>query len=189
MKRQADELIFHDRDEFRAWLTENAGTSAGVWLVFGKTAAVTTLSASEALEEALCFDWIDGQMKSVDETRYVKYFARRRTASVWSAKNKTLVSQLRERGLMATSGEQAVEVAVKNGQWQPQQRNEITTEQIEDLAERLKGLSPAYENFCAMSESVRRTYTRRYLSFKTEEARQRDFLKIVDRLNQNLKPM
>ncbi len=62
-------------------------------------------------------------------------------------------------------------------------------EQLSLLEEKLRDISPAYENFRAMSPSVRKTYTRRYLSFKSEEARERDFAKIVDRLNQNLKPM
>ncbi|WP_343381584.1 hypothetical protein [Candidatus Bathycorpusculum sp.] len=57
-----------------------------MWLVFGKTKAVITLSANDALEEALCFGWIDGQMKSIDETKYIKYFAQRRTKSPWSEK-------------------------------------------------------------------------------------------------------
>ena len=78
MKTDVPELIFKLRGDFRAWLCENAETSGGVWLVFGKIKAVATLTASDALEEALCFGWIDGQMQSVDNTKYLKYFARRR---------------------------------------------------------------------------------------------------------------
>lgn len=73
-----DNLRFETRQDFRAWLTENATTSEGVWLIFGKTKQVKTLKAGEALEEALCFGWIDGVMKKVDEHSYLKYFARRR---------------------------------------------------------------------------------------------------------------
>ena len=60
-------LLFEKREDFRTWLTENATTSGGVWLVFGKTKQVKSLKAGEALEEALCFGWIDGVMKKVDE--------------------------------------------------------------------------------------------------------------------------
>jgi len=189
MKADTPELVFKTRDDFRTWLSENAETSDGVWLVFGKTKALVTLSANDALEEALCFGWIDGQMKSIDSTKYLKYFAHRRSKSVWSDKNKKTVETLRKKKMMTELGEKAVEAAVKNGTWDASKSSLITDEQVEAFAEKLTGISPAYENFNQMPPSVRRTYTRRYLSFKSEEARQRDFVKIVDRLNKNLKPM
>ena len=189
MKVDIPELLFSIRDDFRAWLRDNSETSEGVWLVFGKTKAVVTLSANDALEEALCFGWIDGQIQSIDNTKYLKYFAKRRSKSVWSEKNKKIVDVLRQKGMMTELGENAVETAKKNGTWDTPKGNPITDEQIDALAEKLRGISPAYENFNNMSPPVRRTYTGRYLSFKTEEAQQRDFEKIIDRLNNNLKPM
>jgi uncharacterized protein YdeI (YjbR/CyaY-like superfamily) len=90
---------------------------------------------------------------------------------------------------MTDAGENAVKNAVKNGQWDAARSDRPTDEQIELLTEKLRGMSPAFENFCAMSPSVRKTYARRYLSFKSEEARERDFERIVDRLNKNMKPM
>ena len=189
MRSDIPELLFASRSNFRAWLQENAETSDGVWLVFGKTKALVTQSANDALEEALCFGWIDGQMKSIDETKYLKYFARRRAKSVWSEKNKKTVALLREKGIMTEQGEKAVEAAMMNGTWDAPKANPITDEQVEAFSQKLAGVSPAYENFNHMPPSVRRTYTGRYHSFKTEEARQKDFEKIVDRLNKNLKPM
>jgi len=189
MRTDIPELQFPSRSDFRAWLFENAETSDGVWLVFGKTKAVVTLTANDALEEALCYGWIDGQMKSIDNTKYLKYFARRRAKSIWSDKNKKTVEILREKGLMTELGEKAIETAKSNGMWDAQQRDPITDEQVEAFAEKLAGISPAYENFNNMSRSVRYAYTGRYRSFKNEEARQRDFAKIIDRLNKNLKPM
>ena len=94
MRADVPELLFSTRTDFRAWLNDNAEKSEGVWLVFGKTKTIVTLSANDALEEALCFGWIDGQMKSIDETMYHKYFAKRRAKSVWSDKNKKLVDRL-----------------------------------------------------------------------------------------------
>lgn len=189
MKANIPEFLFATRNDFRAWLQENAETSGGIWLVFGKTKAVVTLSANDALEEALCFGWIDGQMQSIDNNKYLKYFAKRRAKSVWSEKNKKTVEVLQNKGIMTKLGENAVEAAKKNGTWDAPKGNPITDEQIKAFTEKLIGISPAYENFCNMSPSVQRTYTGRYLSFKTEDARQRDFEKIVDRLNNNLRPM
>ena len=189
MKKGIPELIFTTRNDFRKWLNKNAETSDGVWLVFGKTKEVVTLTANDALEEALCFGWIDGQMKSIDVTKYVKYFTRRRTKSVWSEKNKKHVETLREKKLMTELGEKAVKAAVDNGIWNAAKPAPITDKQIDVFAKKLIGISPAYENFMNMPPSVRRTYTGRNLSFKSEEARQRDFEMIIDRLNNNLKPM
>ena len=189
MRKNVPEMQFPSRGNFRAWLQENAETSEGVWLAFGKTKNVVSLSANDALEEALCFGWIDGQLQSIDSTKYLKYFAKRRAKSVWSDKNKKLIETLRAKGIMTELGEKAVETAKKNGTWNAQKGNPITDEEIAMFTEKLAGLSPTFENFCNMSPSVRRTYTGRYLSFKTEDARQRDFEVIVERLNKNLKPM
>jgi uncharacterized protein YdeI (YjbR/CyaY-like superfamily) len=189
MKDQTPILTFPTRADFRSWLSENAETGGSVWLAFEKGKDSGTLSANDALEEALCFGWIDGQMRRVDDGVYHKYFAKRREKSVWSEKNKKLVETLRAKGIMTELGEQAVAAAKANGEWDAPKSAPVTEEQAGDLAAKLAGISPAYENFCKMSPSVQRTYTRRYLSFKTEGARARDFEKIVERLNQNLKPM
>ena len=189
MKSDTPELLFSCRENFREWLSKNAQASKGIWLVFGKTKAVLTLTATEALEEALCFGWIDGQMKSIDDTKYIKYFARRRAKSIWSEKNKKTVQALREKGLVTEPGEQAIALAIQNGTWAAQERKPITNEQIESLSKKLHGISPAYENFVKMSPSVKRTYTGAYLAPKSDDARQRSFDRIVDRLNKNLKPM
>ena len=189
MKADVPELLFSSRSDFHSWLRENAETSNGVWLAFGKTKAVVSITANDALEEALCFGWIDGQMKSIDHTKYLKYFTRRRAKSLWSDKNKKTVEMLREKGLMTELGEKNIENAKKNGTWDAPKRDAITDEQVETFAQKLIGISPAYENFNTMPRSVRFSYTGRYLSFKTEEAREKDFEKIVDRLNKNLKSM
>ena len=189
MKAERPELLFPSRDAFRAWLSENAESSDGVWLVFGKTKAVVTLSAKDALEEALCFGWIDGQINRIDDARYRKYFARRQAKSNWSEKNKKIVKTLYEKKLMTELGEMAIERAKKNGTWATRKSPQITEEQIIAFAEKLSGFIPACENFNNMSPSVRLTYTKGYYSYKTEEARERNFHKIVERLNKNLKPM
>jgi len=189
MKDSVPELLFPDRNDFREWLCENAETSGGVWLVFGKTKAVVTLTANDALEEALCFGWIDGQMKSLGNTKYIKYFARRRPKSSWSEKNKKIAETLIRKKLMTKSGKKAVETAKKNGTWELPKNDSITDKDVKELTKKLAGISPAHENFLNMPRSVKLTYTRRHLSFKSDEARQRDFVKIIERLNKNLKPM
>jgi uncharacterized protein YdeI (YjbR/CyaY-like superfamily) len=189
MRNDIPEVLFATRADFRSWLQENAATSEGVWLVFDKTKAAVSLSANDALEEALCFGWIDGQMQSINSAQYRKYFAKRRLKSVWSDKNKKTVEVLRGKGMMTELGENAVKAAMRHGAWDAPKSSLPTDGQVAEFTAKLQDRAPAYENFMKMPPSVRLTYTRRYLSFKTEEARQRDFEKIVDRLNQNLKPM
>jgi len=83
-------LTFTDRQAFREWLGKYGTESDGIWLLFSKTEDLVTLSAADALEEALCHGWIDGQVQSIDEKSYKKYFARRLPDSKWSVKNKGL---------------------------------------------------------------------------------------------------
>ena len=98
--------------------------------MFGKAKSVVTLSANDALEEALCFGWIDGQMQSIDSTKYHKYFAPRRKKSPWSDKNKKLTEVLRDKGIMTELGEKAIEEAKQNGMWDASKSAPVTEEQL-----------------------------------------------------------
>ncbi len=187
--KNADELIFKTRQDFRSWLEVNATSSDGVWLVFSKSKDFKTLTANDALEEALCYGWIDGVMKSIDDSRYIKYFAKRRPKSVWSNRNKTIIDSLLKQNLVTPLGLEAIQNAKLNGMWDASTAENATDDQIEILTLKLKAHPLAYENFMKMSFSVKRTYARRYFSFKTEASQLKDFDKIVDRLNKNLKPM
>lgn len=182
-------LKFSDRSEFRKWLSENCLSDDGVWLLFGKSGGPKTIKAAEALEEALCFGWIDGQMQRIDDKSYKKYFSMRRDNSKWSEKNKALVKSLEERGLMTDHGRRKIEEAKQNGQWNAPKSMDITEENIDRLSELLKEYEPAFTNFRAMSLSVKKTYTRAYLDAKTDAGREKRIAWMVDRLNKNLKPM
>ena len=183
------DLKFAGRAAFREWLCENCLSSGGVWLLLGKAGGPKTLKAEEALEEALCFGWIDGQMQSIDEKTYRKYFSPRREKSTWSEKNKALVKSLEDRGLMTEHGRRKIEEAKKNGQWSAPKAPAITEEQIAAVAALLEGHEPACTNFRAMSPSVQKTYTRAYLDAKTDAGREKRLAWMVNRLDQNLKPM
>ena len=184
-----DIMQFSNREDFRKWLNDHCQSSDGIWLLFGKSGGPKTLKAGEALEEALCFGWIDGQMQSIDDKTYQKYFSMRREKSKWSEKNKALVKTLEEKGLMTDFGRMKIEEAKKNGQWHAPKPAEITEEQSAGLFELLKDYEPACTNFTAMSLSVKKIYTRAYLDAKTDAGRKKRIEWMVDRLNKNLKPM
>lgn len=182
-------MLFETRTDFRNWLNDNCTSSSGIWLVFSKHASIKTLKASEALEEALCFGWIDGQIQSIDETKYLKYFSSRRKVSKWSEKNKNLVKELEAKGLMTDFGRSKIEEAKKNGMWDTPTPKPITDKQVQMLEELIKDIEPAYTNFNSMSPSVRRNYSGLYFDAKSDDAKKRRLQKIIDRLNLNLRPM
>lgn len=185
----SDILEFADREEFRKWLSAHCMSNDGVWLLFGKAGGPKTVKAGEALEEALCFGWIDGQMQNIDDKSYKKYFSMRREKSKWSEKNKALVKSLEERGIMTDFGRRKIEEARENGQWDAVRPAAVTEEQISVLSAVLERYEPAYTNFQAMSMSVKKTYTRAYFDAKTDAGREKRIAWMVDRLNKNLKPM
>lgn len=182
-------LQFSNREEFRKWLSAHCLSSDGIWLLFCKAGGPEKITASEALEEALCFGWIDGQIKNIDDKTYKKYFCLRKDNSKWSEKNKALVKQLEQQGIMTDHGRRKIEEAKQNGQWNAAKPAAITEEQIASIAAILKGSEPAYSNFMLMSPSVQKTYTRAYLDAKTDAGRIKRFSWMVERLNKNLKPM
>jgi uncharacterized protein YdeI (YjbR/CyaY-like superfamily) len=184
-----DQVLFETRTDFRNWLVDNCTKNNGVWLVFSKHSSLKTIKANEALEEALCFGWIDGQMQSIDDTKYLKYFSIRRKGSKWSDKNKNLAKELETKGLMTDFGRMKIAEAKKNGMWDVPKPEPVSEEKILVLTELLKDEEPAFTNFKAMSPSVRKTYTGLYFDAKSDDAKKRRLEKIIDRLNLNFKPM
>lgn len=182
-------MEFANREEFRNWLQAHSLSSTGIWILFGKSGGPKTIRPGEALEEALCFGWIDGQMQSIDDKTYRKYFSLRRKNSKWSPKNKALVKKLESLGSMTDYGRAKIEEAKQNGQWDAPAPVEVTQEEIAVLAGLLEENEPAHTNFLAMSQSVKKTYTRAFFDAKTQIGREKRLLWIVDRLNRNLKPM
>lgn len=182
-------LQFSNREEFREWLSGHCMSSDGVWLLFGKAGGPKTVKAGEALEEALCFGWIDGQMQSIDDHTYKKYFSQRREDSKWSEKNKALTEKLEKQGIMTDYGRSKIEEAKKDGRWNAAKPPAVTEEQIASLTALLEPYKPAHTNFLSMSLSVKKTYTRAYFDAKTDAGRTKRLEWMVDRLNRNLKPM
>ncbi|MFZ5354876.1 MAG: YdeI/OmpD-associated family protein [Bacillota bacterium] len=184
-----NQIQFETPEDFRKWLQVNCLSNEGIWLVFGKEGGPKTLTANEALEEALCFGWIDSQIKSIDDKTYIKYFAQRRKNTEWSAKNIALAEQLEAAGRMTDFGRAKIDEAKQNNCFKAKERLEITEDHINQFIDQIKNVEPAYSNFLGMSPSVKRVYASHYFDAKSEEVRIKRLHKIVERLNQNLKPM
>ncbi len=183
------QLLFANREKFRAWLSVNHNVSNGVYLVFSKVNTLKSLKPQEALEEALCFGWIDGLIKSLGSEKYLKKFTPRTKNSRWSELNRTIANRLIERGRMTEYGLAAITQAKAAGTWDTPKRATVADHQIEILVKALQGADLALANFNKMPLSVRRTYTAFYLDAKNEDTRIRRLGKIIERLNVNKRPM
>ena len=119
-----------DRAAWRAWLEEHHPEPDGVWVLMRKQATgdAGRLRYEEAVEEALCFGWVDSRAGKLDAARYLQFFSPRRAGSGWSRPNKERVARLRAAGLMAPAGEAAVAAAQADGSW-------TALDDVEDLVE------------------------------------------------------
>jgi uncharacterized protein YdeI (YjbR/CyaY-like superfamily) len=109
METEISTITPKSRQEWRDWLHNNHNTTHSVWLMyFKKKSANPTISYSDAVDEALCFGWIDHKAKPIDEERYIQYFCRRKATSVWSRVNKEKVERLVPDGLMTEAGYSAL---------------------------------------------------------------------------------
>jgi len=113
-------LTLHDKRAWRAWLDKNESLSDGIWLVLAKKGTIepTSLTYSEALEEALCSGWIDGQRKTVDEHTFKQRFTPRRKKSMWSQRNVGIVTRLIEEKRMRDRGQSEITHAKDDGRWE-----------------------------------------------------------------------
>jgi len=114
----ADRIELDDRAAWRNWLEQNHTRPAGVWLVTWKASARRPrVDYDAAVEEALCFGWVDSKSRSVDDDRTSLYFAPRKPKSAWSASNVARVERLEAAGLMRDAGRRAVAAAKEGGRW------------------------------------------------------------------------
>ena len=175
-----------DRATWRAWLEANHATATGVWLFMDRQEARRSLYEM-AVEEALCFGWIDSTAGRVDETRGKLYFAVRKSNSGWAATNKARIARLLADGLMAAPGLAAIERAKANGSWtllDSVERLEVP----QDLVAGLRARSPAEANFAAWPPSVRKQALTSIAQAKRPETRAERIRKIVDHAERNVRP-
>jgi uncharacterized protein YdeI (YjbR/CyaY-like superfamily) len=110
---------FEKAELLNDWLEKNHMNSSGIWLrIFKKNSGVLSVNYDQALDEALCFGWIDGQVKSYDELSYIQKFTPRRTRSMWSKRNIEHVKRLENEGRMRPSGIKEAEAAKTDGRWE-----------------------------------------------------------------------
>lgn len=166
-------LHFKNRTEFRNWLKKNYATSPGIWMVFYKNHTnMGGIKYNEALEELLCFGWIDSTVKRIDHQKYVRKFTPRRDTKKWSDINKKKVMELIEKGIMTEAGLNKIDVYLKTGKvdWKVNTSESKKISKIPDFI--IKALSenePALKNFNTLAPSYQKQYIVWITSAKREE--------------------
>lgn len=181
--------IFKDAQTWRYWLDQNHNKLNEAWLVIIKKASEQIgLRYEEALEEALCFGWIDGIMKSVDHDRFVLRFSPRKVKSIWSKKNKDKATQLITQGKMTAAGSEKIEEAKRYGSWDAAYTNKKRDEIPPDLKKALVKNPTAWAHFEGFANSYQNMYIGWVISAKTDKTRKKRIIDVVERSTLNIKP-
>ncbi len=181
-------LAFAKAREWRAWLEAHYRNRAEALLFISKKATPGGIHYEEALEEALCFGWIDGRVHAHDAHRFLVRFTPRKAESIWSESNHRRVERLIEAGRMAPAGLAGVETAKARGTWDDALRPSQVPSIPSDLKAALRAEPKAWANFQAWGKSYRAACVHWVTSAKKEETRKRHIRRIVLRARQDRRP-
>ncbi|GAA1661447.1 hypothetical protein GCM10010977_24510 [Citricoccus zhacaiensis] len=183
-------LIVEGVAAWREWLDAHEESSDGIWLLLAKKGATspTSLTYQQALREALCSGWIDGQSKSIDATTYRQRYTPRRKASMWSQRNVTLVAELIEQGRMRPRGQAEIDRAKSDGRWDRAYAGPATAEVPEDLASALAASPAAAATFATLNGQNRYAVLHRVLTAPSPTSRTNRLVKLVGMLERGETP-
>ena len=182
MNEEQDPICPKSKQECRQWLQKHHATEQSVWVKFYKKHAEgPTVTWSDAVDEALCFGWIDSKKVSIDSESYKQFFSRRKAKSIWSKVNKDKVAQLIKDGLMTEAGLASIELAKKNGSWTMYDQVEdlIVPDDLDKAFSKVPG---AKERFEALSRSAKKLHLFNIMMAKRPETRQKRIAEIVSTL-------
>lgn len=187
-KKEIETFYPTSQQQWRQWLEENHRSKQAVWLVhYKKKSGVPTISWSEAVDEALCFGWIDSVRKTLDSETFVQFFSKRKPNGTWSKVNKEKIRQLVEAGLMTQAGLESIETAKQNGSW-------TILDEVEelilpnDLEIEFNTQPGSKDFFLSLSRSVRKAMLQWLVLAKQPETRQKRIREIVELAAQKQKP-
>ena len=183
------ELYLKTRKEWRSWLEKNHGTAEEVWLkYYKKPSGKPRIPYNDAVEEALCFGWIDGKIKRINEDYYVQRFTPRRKGSRWSKYNIERIQRLIKEGRMDQAGLKAYQEALKKPELIYDNSADGDPEIPADLLEELSKNKTALNNFLKFTQSTRRIYIGWLISSKRPETRSKRISKIIGFAAKNIRP-
>jgi uncharacterized protein YdeI (YjbR/CyaY-like superfamily) len=178
------ELLVGDASEWRSWLSAHHADSLGVWLVLARKGTVdpTTVSYDAALDEAICFGWIDGQLGRRDTATFRRRFTPRKARSPWSQRNAAIAERLIASGNMHRSGEAEVRQAKEDGRWEAAYAGQASIEVPEDLVTALGADPSAQAMFETLTSANRYAILYRIGNAKKPETRARRIGQFVEML-------
>ncbi|MEV7603873.1 YdeI/OmpD-associated family protein [Paenarthrobacter sp. NPDC089322] len=189
MPVELEELTVKDAAEWRDWLSANAADSPGVWLVLHKKGGnVTELDYDAALDEALCYGWIDGQTKRRDAESYLQRMTPRGRRSVWSARNVGHIGRLEAEGRMTAAGRAAVDAAKADGRWEAAYAGPADSVVPDDLAAAIAAVPEAQAMFDVLTSQNRFALIIRTNSVKRADTRARKIAGFVEMLAKHETP-
>jgi len=188
MEKEIETFYPRSRQEWRNWLQENHAKKQSVWLIYYKKKSnVSTILYSDAVDEALCFGWIDSKSKPIDEHKFMQFFSKRKEKSVWSKVNKEKIERLTKEGLMTNAGYEIIEKAKQNGSW-----NILDEAEALHIPEDLEGEFDKRPNaklyFLSLSRSDKRNILQWLILAKRQETREKRITEIVELADKNQKP-
>jgi uncharacterized protein YdeI (YjbR/CyaY-like superfamily) len=161
-------------------LKRHHASSEGVWLIYAKKhTGIPSISYAEAVEEALCFGWIDSLLQSIDDTRFRQVFTPRNDRSAWSALNRKRVEVLIQKQLMTSAGMKAIELAKKTGRWDAAPHVEAL-KMPPELKKALNGNAAAKKNWPTYTESQRKAFLRMIDDAKTDATRAKRVARVLE---------
>ena len=186
--KNIEEYCPTNQKEWREWLELNHQSKEAVWLIFyKKKSSKYNLSWSDAVDEALCFGWIDSTKKTIDQERYKQYFTKRKPKSIWSKINKDKVDNLTSKGLIKEAGLKAITIAKQNGSWS-------TIDDVEalimpdDLKKEFDKRSGAFEYYQSLSKSSKKILLSWIVLAKRPETKLKRIIEIAENASKQCKP-
>ncbi|TAE15160.1 MAG: hypothetical protein EAZ47_08155 [Bacteroidetes bacterium] len=188
MENEIETFYPRSAQEWREWLQKNHDTANAVWLIYyKKNSKKPSVVYSDAVDEALCFGWIDSKAKPLDDEKFMQFFSRRKTTSVWSKVNKEKIERLIKEGRMTKAGFDSIEIAKKNGSWTILDDAEALIVP-EDLEDEFQKMPHAKTYFLSLSRTDKRNILQWITLAKRPETRQKRIAEIVQLAYQSLKP-
>ena len=177
-----------DKDDWRNWLKKNHLKKDSIWLIFNKKDSPNpNLNWSEAVDEALCFGWIDSTKKSIDDEKYMQLFTPRKSKSIWSEHNKKRAEKLIEKGLMKDSGLGAINEAKRNGMWDQSSSTYDERNIPEELKAALKKNISAKNFYDRLAPTYKKQFHWWIVSAKRKETKEKRIIEAIKLLKANKK--
>jgi len=188
IKNNIDTFCPSSREAWRQWLIQNHALKNSVWLLqYKKKSAKPSISWSEAVEEALCFGWIDSIRKTIDDETFIQFFSKRKPRGTWSKINKDKIKELIDAKLMSEAGLKSIEIAKENGSWTI--LDEVEEMIIPDDLTAAFGMYPGAETyFVGLGKSVKKAILQWLVLAKKTETRKSRVYEVAELAARKMRP-